>query len=528
MKRRQFLNAATAIAAGGTFAATKVQAQSEPQVQAQSEADNADADNPPAVATTVFGFEEVAALAAERAQGVYKQPVAEQVGSFADLNYDQYRGIRFRRDADPLGGSGRFSMDLLPPGAIFYEPVNISIVRDGVPHKLVFDPKLLEFDPSQFPEGADTETVGEMGWSGFRLRTVLNRPGVMDEFLVFQGATYYRAVARGTIYGLSARGLAIKTGSPDGEEFPLFTDFWIHQPDPTSEWVRIHALLDSKSVSAAYQFDINPGAVTMVRTRVALFPRVELQNTGIAPLTSMFWFSPASRRTVDDYRPAVHDSDGLQMHTGAGQALWRTLGSHKNLQISSFVDNSPRGFGLIQRNRDFAEYEDAEAMYNLRPSVWIQPEGDWGEGEVRLIEIPVENEFNDNIVSYWLPKDPMARGERHEYRYRLSFAPLPPNDVPLAKVRQVRSGRSINVETTRSFIVDFDLALFTNELPQSKVTTSAGNIVHAYLKPLPDQGVLRLAFEFEPGDATLADLQAVLTDSDGLALSETWLARWTV
>ncbi|MBU3029911.1 glucan biosynthesis protein [Paracoccus marinaquae] len=521
MKRRHFLNAATALAAGGSFAAIPVQAQTTPE-QLETEPENLSSP-----IRAAFGFEEVAALAAERADQVYKQPVADQVGSFADLNYDQYRGIRFRRDRDPLSENDRFSMDLLPPGAIFYEPVQISIVRDGRPEKLEFDPALLEFDPSQFPNGADLETKGEMGWSGFRLRTQLNRPGVMDEFLVFQGASYFRAVARGTLYGLSARGLAIKTGSPDGEEFPLFTDFWVHVPKEGAEAIRIHAILDSKSTTAAFQFDVRPGAVTMIRSRVAIFPRVELQYTGIAPLTSMFWFGPGSRRNVDDYRPAVHDSDGLQMHTGAGQALWRSLASHRNLQISSFVDNDPRGFGLIQRNRSFTDYQDAEAQYDLRPSAWIEPEGDWGEGEVRLIEIPVENEFNDNIVSYWLPTAPMAKGQRHEFRYRLSFAQLPPTDVPLAKVRQVRSGRSINVATTRSFIVDFDLSLFSAELPASTVTTSAGRIVHAYLKPLPDQNVLRLAFEFEPGDATLADLQARLTDGNGLALSETWLTRWT-
>lgn len=521
MKRRQFLNAATALAAGGSFAAIPAQAQAPAEDPASA------TDGAPQQATTVFGFEEVASLASERATRVYRQPVAEQVGSFANLNYDQYRGIRFRRDRDPLGSKGRFRMDLLAPGVIFYEPVNISIVRDGIPQAIGFDPAMLEFDPSQFPEGADLETKGEMGWSGFRLRTMLNRPGVMDEFLVFQGASYFRAVARNTLYGLSARGLAIKTGSPDGEEFPLFTDFWIHEPEDDADWVRIHALLDSKSLTAAFQFDIKPGAVTMIRTRLAIFPRVDLQNTGIAPLTSMFWFSPASRRAVDDYRPAVHDSDGLQMQTGAGQALWRGLASHKNLQISSFVDNSPRGFGLIQRNRAFDDYQDAEAMYHQRPSAWIEPEGDWGEGEVRLIEIPVENEFNDNIVSYWLPKATMAKGERSEFRYRLSFASLPPNDMPLARVRQVRSGRSINVETTRSFIVDFDLSLFTETLPESQVTTSAGRIVHAYLKPLPDQRVLRLAFEFEPGDAAMADIQALLTDKDGVALSESWLTRWS-
>lgn len=519
MKRRNFLNAATALAAGSVFAATPA--------QAQSSSDESTIDTPPEGARTDFGFEDVAAIAAKRAEAVHEQPVAKLVGSFADLNYDQYRGIRFRRDADPLSDQNQFGMDLLPPGAIFYEPIGINIVRDGVPQKFEFDPRLLDFDPAQFPDGANLDDIGDMGWSGFRLRTRLNRPDVMDEFAVFQGASYFRAVARGTLYGLSARGLAIKTGSPDGEEFPLFTDFWIDRPSEGSEWVRIHALLDSKSVTGAYQFDINPGAVTMVRTRLALFPRVDLQNTGIAPLTSMFWFSPASRRAVDDYRPAVHDSDGLQMHTGAGQALWRSLASHKNLQISSFVDKSPRGFGLIQRNRDFGDYQDAEAMYNQRPSAWIQPESDWGEGEVRLIEIPVENEFNDNIVTYWLPKDPLARGKRHDFRYRLSFAPLPPNDMPLAKVRQVRSGQSINNKDLRSFVVDFDLSLFGGEMPESKVTTSAGTIVHAYLKTLADQGVLRLAFEFEPGDATVADLQALLTDKQGVALSESWLARWS-
>lgn len=482
---------------------------------------------PPPSTPAIFGFEDVAGIAMERAQREYRQPVSKLVGSFANLNYDQYRGIRFRRDRDPWRDHGRFRLDLLGPGVIFYEPVNISIVREGVPSLMAFDPAMLEFDPSQFPNGADLETVGDMGWSGFRIRTTLNRPGVMDEFLVFQGASYFRAVARGTLYGLSARGLAIKTGSPDGEEFPLFTDFWLHEPTETQPWVRIHAILDSRSVTGAYQFDVTPGAETRMRVRMALFPRVELAETGLAPLTSMFWFGPNSRRNVDDYRPAVHDSDGLQMQTGAGQSLWRSLASHRALQISAFVDRDPRGFGLAQRARDFGTYQDAEAMYHQRPSAWIEPEGNWGEGQVRLVEIPVENEFNDNIVSYWTPKDRLAARERHEYRYRLTFSALPPTDMPLARVVQTRGGRSINVATTRSFIVDFELPMFAENLPETEVTTSAGRIVHAYLKPLPDEGVLRLAFEFEPGDAQLADLQAVLKTKEGLALSETWLTRWT-
>lgn len=517
MKRRQFLNAAGALAVGSQVVTTQANAQ---------EGNTPPEGNSSSVAKP-FGFEEVRELAKERSARVYKQPVADQVGSFADLNYDQYRAIRFRKDKDPLHATDRFAMDILPPGGIFYEPINISIVRDGIPQKLGFDPHMLEFDPSQFPDGADLDTKGDMSWSGFRLRTPLNKPGVMDEFLVFQGASYFRAVARGTTYGLSGRGLAIKVGSPDGEEFPLFTDFWVHEPHENDEGIRIHALLDSKSLTAAYEFDVTPGAVTMMKTRVSIYPRIDLRETGIAPLTSMFWFSPASRRQVDDYRPAVHDSDGLQMHTGANQALWRSLTAPNDLQISSFVDNDPRGFGLIQRNRMFEDYQDAEALYHTRPSVWIEPVGDWGEGEVRLIEIPVEDEFNDNIVAFWVPKEPLEKDKRHDFEYRQSFAALPPNDLPLAKVRQVRSGRSINVDTQRSFVIDFDLNFFSAELPESKVSTSSGKIIHAYLKPLPDQDVLRLAFEFEPGDAKAAELQAVLTSKDGLALSETWMTRWS-
>lgn len=520
MKRRHFLNAATALAAGGHVLTTRAEAQTAPGPDPRMQ-------GPQLPETKPFGFEDVAALAAERAGADYRQPASELVGSFANLSYDQYRGIRFRRDHDPWGSHDKFRLDLLGPGAIFDEPVNISIVRDGVPSLLGFDPSMLDFDPSHFPDGPDLETTGNMGWSGFRVRTALNRPGVMDEFLVFQGASYFRAVARGTIYGLSARGLAIRTGSPDGEEFPLFTDFWLHEPAEGQDWIRIHAILDSRSVTGAYQFDVTPGARTLIRTRMALFPRVDLAGAGIAPQTSMFWFGPGSRRNVDDYRPAVHDSDGLQMRTGSGLSLWRSLASHRALQIASFVDRDPQGFGLTQRARDFTSYQDAEAMYHLRPSGWVEPEGNWGPGEVRLIEIPVENEFNDNIVCYWQPKEPLAAGERHEFRYRLTFSDLPPVDAPLAEIRQTRSGRSINNSAARSYIIDYDLRLFTETLPEIHVSCSAGQILHAYQKRLPREGVLRLAFEFEPGDAQLADLQAVLRNKDGLALSESWMSRWT-
>ena len=267
----------------------------------------------------------------------------------------------------------------------------------------------------------------------------------------------------------------------------------------------------------------------MVRTRVALFPRVDLRETGLAPLTSMFWFSPASRRVVDDYRPACHDSDGLQMQTGAGQSLWRGLMSPRNLQISSFVDTDPRGFGLVQRPRDFETYQDAEAMYHLRPSAWIEPEGDWGAGEVRLIRDPGREQSSTTTSSATgCPPDTDRRADERTSSaiasaLRASAAQQPAaGQGPAGAVR-----RSINVETTRSYVIDFDLGMFRETLPSYRSARSEGRIAHAYLKPLPEQGVLRLAFEFEPGRTQLSELSALLTDPDGLALSETWLTRWT-
>lgn len=507
MQRRAFLQNASALA----LLATSARA----------------ADGPAARPPGPFGFDTLQDLAQARAAAPYRQPLSDLTGSFANLNYDSYRAIRFRRDADPWAGHPRFAMDILPPGLIFYEPVQINLVDEaGAVTPLPFSPRLLDFDASQFPDGADLDTVGNMGWSGFRLRMPLNRPDVMDEFLVFQGASYFRAIARHTLYGLSARGLAINTGSPDGEEFPLFTDFWIHRPADDADSVLIHAMLDSKSVAGAFQFLVTPGEVTAIATRVSLFPRTDLAGAGIAPLTSMFWFGPASHVGIDDYRPRVHDSNGLQMTTGAGQHIWRALSLPAKLQISDFVDENPQGFGLVQRNRDFADYQDGEARYDLRPSAWITPRGDWGKGQVRLVEIPAENEFNDNIVSFWRPEAPLKAGERHDFAYRLDFAPLPPPPAPLAMVRATMAGKSINDASGRSYVVDFDLSLFGTEMPEAQVTASSGEVRNIHLRPLPEAGAMRLGFLFVPGKAAMSDLQAVLVGPKG-ALSETWLARWS-
>lgn len=523
MHRRNFVmtSAAALAAAGGLSNAAFAQ-----EVENTPVTEGVTPEPETLVESKPFSFEDVIKIAQDYASRDYVPPGSTLQGSFANLNYDQYRGIRFRRDRDPWAGSREFALDLLPPGSIFWEPVEINLVADGVATQMKFDPNLFEFDPSQFPEGADMETIGDMGFSGFRLRTPLNRPDVMDEFAVFQGASYFRAVSRGTLYGLSARGLAINTGRPEGEEFPVFRAFWIYRPDPRERTVKVDALLDSRSVSGAYEFVLSPGAETIINTRVVLFPRKDLANVGIAPLTSMYWFGPADRANIDDYRPAVHDSDGLQMLTGSENRIWRALSGPPTLQMSYFMDNDPLGFGLAQRTRDFKEFEDAEAHYELRPSAWISPQEDWGKGSVTLIEIPVENEFNDNIVSFWQPSDLLKAGERHDFNYSLTFAAQVPDNAAISRITRTMSGRAINNPAARIYIVDFDLASFGNEDPVAQIKASAGTIGHNYLKRIPEEGRMRLSFEFIPESARVADLSAVLNGPEG-ALSETWVARWS-
>src|SRR6202034_4338273 len=237
--------------------------------------------------------------------------------------------------------------------------------------------------------------------SGFRIRSRINSKKVWDEFLVFQGASYFRAVAQNLLYGLSPRGLAINTAEPSGEEFPVFTHFWIEQPGKHANSVVIFALLESESVTGAYRFTVQPGAETLTDVDLTLFPRAEIRVAGIAPLTSMFLFDETNRGRLDDYRPEVHDSDGLLIAAASGEQIFRPLANPIKLQVSTFTTQQPKGFGLVQRSRQQSDFQDFEAQYERRPSAWVEPQGDWGPGSLELVEIPSGRETNDNIVAFW-------------------------------------------------------------------------------------------------------------------------------
>lgn len=448
---------------------------------------------------------------------------------FADLGYDAYRAIRSR--AIPIGrAQDGFAIDLLAPGFIYKDRVTISLVTPTGTTDFPFAMDRFEFDQSHFDRAAELPQMPApegVGYSGFRIRYPINRVEVSDEFVVFQGASYFRAVARNMIYGLSARGLAIRTGDARGEEFPAFRHFWIEEPRPGARAIVVRALLDSASCAGAFEFEITPGDTTVMQTRCTLFPREEVTQIGLAPLTSMFLFGTAGPVMIDDYRDAVHDSEGLQMITGQGERLWRPLVNPRQFRISAFQDTGPRGFGLTQRRRDFGHYQDDEARYDKRPSAWIEPLDDWGRGAVILMEIPIRKEFNDNIVAFWRPEQPLQPSEAgHAFSYRLHWCAEPPDATPLGRVVATRSGASIHGENRRVLAIDFAKETPWAEPLDVQTWVSRGELIGVSLRELPGGKLRRVSFEFEPVGAELLEFQVVLTGPNGPE-SEKWLYRWT-
>jgi len=472
--------------------------------------------------TEPFDRAALLARAAELAKQPHALPPPPQ-GQGPRLTYDQYRSIRFDPAAAIWKNENRnFAVDLLYPGFIFDVPVNINLVVGGTSRRVLFM-------NDKFAYGADVPPVatGELGgYSGFRVRAPINAAGYLDEFLVFQGASYFRAVAKGQVYGLSARGLAVRTARAEREEFPYFTDFWIERPPEGATAIVIHALLQSPSVVGAYTFKAKPGDETVIDVDAALFPRVDLTAFGVAPLTSMFLFDSSNRMRFDDYRDAVHDSDGLQILNGRGERLWRPLANPRMVaQVSAFLDDSPKGFGLLQRKRAFDDYQDAEAQYDRRPSAWVEPSTEWGPGHVELVEIPSPREMNDNIVAYWQPADPIPAGQSRQFSYRLRFT-VEPLDDSLARVVGTRLGHALNNDGHRSFVIDFKGAGNIPDGIVPEVWSSAGEVFAPRGQVVAQTGAYRVAFEFDPEGEEIVEMRVVL-HADGKPWSETWVYRWT-
>jgi len=442
------------------------------------------------------------------------------------LDYDGYRDIRFRPESailrdDPSG----FELQLFHCGYLFRSPVQLHLVRPG---EIVAVP----YRADDFEFGARVDLAGvtlppDLGFAGFRVHCPLNRPDYKDELLAFLGASYFRILGRGQVYGISARGLAIDTGEPTGEEFPAFREFWIEVPDAGE--IRIHALLDSKSVTGAYEFTVRPDDATSARVKVVLFARRRVAKLGLAPLTSMFLFGEDRARTFPDYRPEVHDSDVFLVANGTAGFSMRPLANPRRVHHSSRFDGSElSGFGLLQRDRNFSSYQDIVSRFEARSSLWVTPVRGFEDGFVELVEIPSVEEIHDNVVAYFVPRKILEAGERREFEYILS-APSgdPPRDPELLVVESTRIHARKAGEASL-FVLDYVSRAPTGDaaLPTAEVRASDGTINGVVVLRNPVSKGVRVTFEWR-GETERVDL-SVRLQREGAACAETWLYAYEV
>ena len=482
-----------------------------------------------------FRFEDVVRRARDLAATPFDGTVPPLPEPIANLDFDAYRDIRFRPDRALLNVPGRpFRLQLFHLGFLYNRPVTVNVIRDGVPTPVPYGPQLFDFGRTK----VERPLPVNLGFAGFRIHYPVNSPKILDELVAFLGASYYRFLSRGQQYGISARGLSVNVQSGEPEEFPFFREFWIDVPAQGAERITIFGLLDGAAVAGAYRFEIYPSNETTIEVSATLFPRRQMNAVGLAPLTSMYFSGENERRTGDDFRPELHDTDGLLVHLSSGEWLWRPIRNPGAKTATGFGDTNPRGFGLMQRDRNFESYQDLEAGYQLRPSYWVEPAGNWGEGRIELIEIPTAAEVHDNVVAYWTPRLPYEAGQEVSFGYRIKALDTgdwlhPGGKVVNTFVAPARASGSVEAgdRTSRRFLVDFaggDLSYYRADPSILEVvpTVSAGRILATSVVPNDHTGGFRAAIDvkLEPGQST--DLRAYLR-SGGKALTETWTYRWT-
>jgi periplasmic glucans biosynthesis protein len=522
--RRDFLRLAAAGALSGgtaTLAGAFGVARAAPAAAAAAPA-GAKAAPQTAPAPTPFVAGSVLDMARQLAKSPFKAPNTSLPEPFANLTYEQYVGIRAKPNSALWSGDNAgFAVEPLHRGFIFSTPMEINVVDNGMAQRVRYDPAAFDFGKLRPPAN-----LPDIGFSGFRVLQAIEGQG-FQEVAIYQGASFFRAKARGQNLGVMARGLSIHTGEPQGEEFPLFRAVWIEKPKPAANALVIHALLDSASVTGAFRFTLRPGEATIIDTELTIVARAAIDHFGLSAMSAMYLFGGLDPSKIPDIRPNVYEVSGLQMLTGAGEWIWRPVANRDTLQISAFVDQNPRGFGLLQRDRSFSTFQDDDQHWELRPSLWIEPIGDWGDGQVQLVEIPTTSENNGNIIAFWRPKAGLAEKETQSFAYRQFWCWTPPARPPLAVCSEARMGK---IGKYFRFAVEFSGEMFANATAAAQIklnmAANPGRIVSRRIFTSSERKTLRVLFDLEPGSEPYSELRLVL-EAGGRPASETWLYRWT-
>ena len=492
--------------------------------------------------TRDFSFEALKARAKEMAGKPYEAPPSPRPEVMQRIDYDAHGKIRFKPESALwANGPSPWPVTFFHLGRFFQKPVRMHVVEEGRAREIVYDASYFEM-PANSPA---RELPAGAGFAGFRLQESRSgHPGrngealdwKTNDWVAFLGASYFRAIGELYQYGLSARGVAIDPAvSGKTEEFPDFTHIWLETPQAGAEYVVVYALLSGPSLAGAYRFRMHRGKGVTMEIETALHLRKDVSRLGIAPLTSMFWYSETAKPMAIDWRPEVHDSDGLALWTGSGERAWRPLNNPPRTMASAFVDNDPRGFGLMQRDRETGHYLDG-VHYERRPSLWVETTGQWGRGSVQLVEIPTDREIDDNIVVYWVPTEPVLAGRPLDFGYKLYWDSDEPNPTDLGRVQSTYHGvggipGQPRPEGAVRFVVDFTgpkVAELKRGDGKADITVSRGNVTlsDAYPVVAGEKGVYRVFFDLMAHGNEPIDMRMFVRDKDGSALTETWLYQF--
>ncbi|MCJ2088384.1 glucan biosynthesis protein D [Methylobacterium sp. E-005] len=440
------------------------------------------------------------------------------------LSREAYEAIRPSEGSAIWADQGiGYSLEPLLRGSIFETPVSLFLVENGLVRPVAYDKASFSAPGIDLPDLAS-----DAAFSGFRLRARFVDGGALSDFALFQGGSFFHLVAEGQKFGINARALALRPADARGEEFPLFRALFIETPAP-GQPVIVHALAESESATAAFKLTLTPGReASMAGIDGTVFARADLDHIGLGGMQGSYLFGALDRRRVDDLRAAAFSVEGLAIHNGQGEPIWRPVHNPETLQVSAFVDRGPKGFGLMQRARAYADFDDDNRHWEQRPSLWLEPLDDWNEGAVTLLEIPSDSELNENVFAYWRPKAKLAKGGEMRFLCRQHWSkgwpdPLPPE---VARVIDSRCGHGSS-GNRRLFAVDFQGdTLFEPGDIDVDLSASAGTLIRQDRYRYPERKTVRILFELDPGGEKASELRLALRRGQARA-SETWLYRWT-
>ncbi|WGF89188.1 glucan biosynthesis protein [Marinivivus vitaminiproducens] len=479
-----------------------------------------------------FTFDALIERAQDLASRPYQPPYQPAPDIVRQIDYAVHGQIRFKpENALFAEGPGVYPVTFFHLGAFFPKAVRMHVLEGGQAREIVYSADYFDMPGDSVARGLPADS----GFAGFRLQESRRRDDWRtQDWVAYLGASYVRAIGQLGQYGMSARGIALDVAASEPEEFPDFIAFYIEPAPSESEPVTVHALMDGPSIAGAYRFAIRRTEGVVMDVETHLFMRAPVERFGVAPLVSMFWFAEYNRGFEIDWRPEVHDSDGLALWTGAGERLWRPLNNPQRVITSSFTDDNPRGFGLLQRDRRFENYLDG-VNYDRRPSVWVEPLDGWGRGAVQLVEIPTDDEIHDNIGAFWVPEAPVQAGDRFTFGYRLHWLaeePFPATEI--ARIAATRIGRGGEPGKPRpdgvhKFVVEFEgqalEGLDQGSKPQPVISASRGEVSYVFAEPVPNTSRWRAQFDVTVAGSDPVELRLFLAEGDR-ALSETWLYQY--